>query len=367
MEPSGRVGDWMQTFTGRAFYVMDPRGGVSTATARRVTPSAFLAYAGPQNTPEWLAARREGIGASDIPAIVELSDYEDANPRAVYHDKRGDLPDRDAGEAAQWGHALEDAIAREWARREGLKVSRVGVIARVNTPHHRASLDRRVHGCKRGKCALEVKTRSAFKASSWREDMPDDVLAQVQWQHHVSGYDHLHVACLLGGNQLKTYVSEPEPDVITYLVDKAEKFWWHVRVGSPPEIDPSAALLSLLDRLHPNREGTLLVDDPDPVRAQWRNYDAAAAIRARAEQRMDAAKARVAILLGEHDELALPGDPLATRAADRRPTPLVRWRLQNTQRRVDLELLKADYPDAYAATVTQPQARVLRWLKGAKT
>jgi putative phage-type endonuclease len=319
---------------------------------RRVTPRGVLVYSGPQNTEEWLQARRSGIGASDVPAIVGASSW--ATARHVYHDKLGELPD-DTTAAARWGHLLEDAVAREWAREHGRRVRRVGIVAHDEHRNRLASLDRLVAGCPRGRCSLEVKTRSAYVADSWREGLPDDVLAQVQWQLHVTGFDHAHVAVLIGGNDFRHFTEEPDPEVIDYLVREADLVWRHVQDRTPPAVDPSGLLLSLLDRLHPDRAGATVID-LDEARRAHRNYQTAAAIKKRAEERMDAAKARAALLLGDADEgITEDGDQVV---------PLVRWRKQKAQRRVDLDRLKATYPDAYQACVTQGETRVLRFLRG---
>ncbi len=134
--------------------------------ARRVTPTAYRVLPADADRDTWLTARRDGIGSSDVPPILGVSDYTTAVH--VYRDKRGELVD-DAGEAALWGHLLEEPVAREWARRQRSVIQRVGLVARVDEPWMRATLDRQVLECPmdrsvRTRCALEVKCRSAFKA-----------------------------------------------------------------------------------------------------------------------------------------------------------------------------------------------------------
>jgi predicted phage-related endonuclease len=71
--------------------------------------------------PDWLEARRNGIGGSDAAAICGLDPCRSAfellldKTRVVVDDDR-------AGEAAQWGRLLEPVIADEVARREQLDV-----------------------------------------------------------------------------------------------------------------------------------------------------------------------------------------------------------------------------------------------------
>jgi putative phage-type endonuclease len=70
---------------------------------------------------EWLAARRTGIGGSDIAAILGLSPWR--TPLDVYRDKV-DGAEQPETEAMRWGRLLEDVIAREYAVRAGVRIQR---------------------------------------------------------------------------------------------------------------------------------------------------------------------------------------------------------------------------------------------------
>ena len=65
--------------------------------------------------PSWLAARRAGIGGSDAAAILGLDPFK--SPLAVYMDKRGELPDAEAGEAARAPAASGRRVYRLWGER----------------------------------------------------------------------------------------------------------------------------------------------------------------------------------------------------------------------------------------------------------
>ncbi len=320
-----------------------------------LTPTGVLLGDWPAQSPDWYAARAAGIGSSDIPAIVGSSAYRTA--LHVWLDKRGELPPDDVGESATWGTLLEDVIAREFAAREGFTVAEVGTLAHVEHPWRRANLDRLVHGCTPGAgeavtgCAVEVKTRNAWAAGHWREEVPDDVEAQVQWQLHVTGLDHIHVACLLGGQRLITRVVYPDPTVIDYLISEASALWDAVHTGIAPTIDPGAMLLDLLDRLHPDRTGRATIDRVTAANIRH-DYRIAAEAEKAAVEAKDAAKAAFVALLGDA-QIAVDrdGKTLATYKADLRPS-------------CDLTLLADNYPDAHAACVTRKPTRpILRFTK----
>lgn len=319
-----------------------------------ITPTGILLGTWIPQTEPWYAARRAGIGSSDIPAIVGSSAY--ATPLHIWLDKRGELPPEDVGEAADWGRFLEPLIAEEFARREGFTVTEVGTIAHVEHPWRRANLDRLVHGCTartdgRPVCGVEVKTRSGFLAGSWQRDVPDDVFAQTQWQLHTTGLDHMHVACLLGGQRLKTYLVRPENDVIDYIVVAATDLWEAVHSGVMPAVDPGALLIDLLDRLHPERAGKRVIDRATAARIRAA-HRAASADRKADDSAVDAAKAEMVALLADAAYVVdADGNTLCSYKPDLR-------------RSCDLELLEAKYPAVYADVVTRkPTAPILRWDK----
>lgn len=223
-----------------------------------VTPTGVLVYDGEPHTPEWYAARREGITGTDLPKILGLSKY--GNALSVWRDKRGEAAADEAGEAAKWGLLLEAPIAEAWAEENNTTCRKVGVLAHGNLRWMRASLDRLVGWCPDDglmNCGLEIKTRSAYVAGKWRDEIPDDVLAQVQWGLMVTGLDHMHVATLIGGQKLHTYRVDHDRLLEEYLLRSARTVWEAVQAGVPPEVHPDAegVLLRELNAMFAKREG----------------------------------------------------------------------------------------------------------------
>ncbi|GIE75762.1 hypothetical protein Aph02nite_17120 [Actinoplanes philippinensis] len=312
-----------------------------TTTGRRVTPTAVRVLPADADRDTWLTARRAGIGSSDVAAILGAADY--ATAVHVYRDKRGQLVD-DAGEAALWGHLLEEPVAREWARRQRSVIQRVGLVAHAEEPWRMATLDRRVLECPldrsvRTACALEVKCRSAFKANRWRSDVPDDVLAQTVWQMSVTGFDHVHVAVLLGGNELKLTVVERDQALEAFVLGEVRRFRdEHLLAGVEPDWDLSKAqaLIDMDSLMHPVRVGEIgIADVGEVIEYAERSAAKSAATKALKESsatlRRLAAGARTVTFGGE---LAYEYSPV-------------------TRRDVDLDQLKARWPEAYAAVVTE--------------
>lgn len=264
---------------------------------RRVTPTAVRVLPADADRQAWLAARRHGIGSSDVPAVLGLSTFR--TPVHVWRDKRGQDVDT-AGEAALWGSLLEEPVAREWARRNRSVVQRVGLVAHEAEPWMLATLDRRVAECpldrsQRTACALEVKCRNAYTRNRWHAQVPDDVLAQTTWQLQVSGFDHLHVAVLIGGNDYRQTVIRRDDQVADYITGETRRFWQqHVLAGVEPPWDPRQAdALNDLDRqLYPDRIGELSIDQLDEVL----EYARVSAIEGAAKRQREAARAELARL-----------------------------------------------------------------------
>ncbi len=64
----------------------------------------------PQRSPEWLELRRQGLGASDMAAVMGVSPYK--TPYQLWAEKTGATPEQKVGAAANRGVILEDAVAR---------------------------------------------------------------------------------------------------------------------------------------------------------------------------------------------------------------------------------------------------------------
>ncbi|MFJ8543346.1 YqaJ viral recombinase family protein [Streptomyces sp. NPDC093586] len=170
------------------------------------------------------------------------------------------------GEAAYWGTVNEENVVRRWAMQNRNVIRRVGLVAHVDHPHWTTTLDRRVTECpldshEQAPCALETKTRSAFKSAQWHAGASDDVTAQVLWQIAVNGYEHMHYAVLIGGNDYHqgTIRTDQYTDVIADITTTVDKFWFeHAQAQVPPgPAGDGEALTKLFRRLHPARSGAV--------------------------------------------------------------------------------------------------------------
>ncbi len=315
------------------------------STARLVLPATADRGA-------WLRARRQGLGSSDIAAVMGVTEHR--TPLHVYYEKRGELPlDDDAGEAALWGTLHEDTVAREWARRNKSAIRKVGLVAQDDAPWRMCTLDRRVTVCplRRDRvesCALEVKTRSAWLAGKWRRGVPDDVLAQVLWQARVTGFDHIHVACLIGGNDYRQFVVHVSEHAVLVedITTVADRLWHeHIVAANPPAATGNGdALVELYDELNPDRGGVMRLDRDLDVRDALDEYLEASADEKDAKARKTSAKAVLVGALGDA-AIGVIGDIAAFTYTEAERS------------NVNTSLLAERWPDAYAACVRDKGSR----------
>lgn len=328
-----------------------------TTAARRVTPTATLLLPATADRAEWLRARQNGVGSSDVPAL--MGTITQAGPQHVYYTKTGRLGlHDDAGEAALWGTLHEETVAREWARRNRTVVRRVGLVAAVADSWQMCTLDRRCTECPlnsavRENCAVEIKTRDKMLAKKWRKGVPDDVFAQVLWQIHVTGYDHLHVAVLIGGNDYRqfTVYRKGNEQLIGDIVTVASRFWHeHVLPRRVPDAlgteDPDY-LVDLYERLNPGRTGWADLENHPTAYWDVAEYVKQRRIESDAKKAKEHAKARLVDALGGAIYARFDGDDAYSFEGQMR-------------RHADLERLAELWPDAYADVVQDRLSRTLR-------
>lgn len=327
------------------------------ARGRRDTPTGVvIGRLDPQTDRAlWLALRRTGIGSSDMGAVLGMSKYR--SELDVFLDKTGAERDDDAGEAAFWGTVLEDPVAREWARRHDVTVRRIGTIAHVEHRHMLCDLDRYVVGCPdHERCALEVKTRSAWKADEWRDGgLPEDVEAQTMHQLAVTGLDAIHVAGLVGGQRLESRVVLPDPDYIADLFKIGDQFWnENVLPGNPPAISSLDLLVEHLNHFTPSKG--VPADLTEAEEHEVRHLSRIIAEAARAKAAGDEAEKKLKALIGDGaTDIELPGP-------DGKPVTWWSWRSQARPRTLDQDAVARDLgvPDLNAYKTSAGTMRVLR-------
>ena len=183
-----------------------------------------------QRSPKWFALRKDGITATDVAVIAGLSEYK--TRFQLWAEKTGAVTEEPAGEAAQRGILLEDAVANWYTLETGHKLKRSnGVVRLVEAPWAMASLDRTIVG---EPGLVEIKTSTS---RMWAlEPVPAAVIAQVQWQAFITGAPWVDVAVLLGGLKFRRERVMADPVYQAELFAKAVQFRTLIATGWAPEL-----------------------------------------------------------------------------------------------------------------------------------
>ncbi|SIO50843.1 putative phage-type endonuclease [Burkholderia sp. GAS332] len=221
---------------------------------------------------QWLADRQAGIGGSDAAAALGLSRYKTAYQ--LWAEKTGRLePENlDDVERIRFGNIMEEIIAREYARRNDVRVRRKNaIVSHPKYPFMRASVDRLIEGQRRG---LECKNvdSMAFRFGEWGEpgtdQVPDEYLLQCHHYMIVLDYSEWHLAACVGGNTLRTYIIERDAQTEEMLIEQEHAFWQFVASDEAPPADyDHATTEAMFKRLYPGTDGDEIALPPSI--AQW--------------------------------------------------------------------------------------------------
>lgn len=309
---------------------------------------------------EWLELRQSGIGGSDIAAILGVSPY--ATAYDVYQSKTQPVSE-DSNEFAYWGTVLEDVVAREFAKRSGLKVQNVNFMMRH--PVHtfavanidRAVVNRDIAGnvrYKDGKLTtdqiVEIKTASEYVGKNWgdedSDEVPDQYQCQAQWYMGVTDTQVCHMAVLIGGNKYRQYRIERNQELIDHLFEQAEYFWFnYVLAGIAP--DP-VNLENAKDKYPRHDPDTTLDVEPDSETAKvFEHYESLKAQEKELKAAITAAQTDLICQIQNNETLAIDGEVVAT------------YKTQ-VSNRFDSKSFKTDMPELAERYTKQSESRVMR-------
>lgn len=287
------------------------------------------------NTPEWHAARRDSIGASEVAAILGLSKWQ--TPLDVYRAKKG-VPNEIDPNLEYFGHALEPVIAGWIARsRPEIEWLEDGFSARSTAwPWLTASPDRiaRENPHTAEIQPVEIKTSSAFVKGDWADGVPAGYQAQVQTQLAVLGSTYGWLAVLHGGNQPELYrIDRDEEWIQDYLIPETRRFWEeHVLADIPPEPITTAEAVALWPG-----DPDLVIDGSEDVLELWREYGRQQEAAREAEQTLEQLKLELQKSMRDASVLTFEGKPLFT------------WKPRKAPQRLDAAALKKERPEVAAA------------------
>lgn len=182
---------------------------------------------------DWLAQRMHGLGGSDASAVVGHNPW--VSPFHLYLLKRGEVPDSEVGEAAEWGNRLEEVIATKTAEEFGLTMYKPRWLYR-HAEHEwmLGNCDRLAWDPDRGLGVYEGKTAGIYMAEEWGDGPAPHAFFQATHYMEVMGLDWARVSVLIGGQRFESHLIERDKDFATFIIHKEAEFWEAVVTGNPP-------------------------------------------------------------------------------------------------------------------------------------
>jgi predicted phage-related endonuclease len=251
------------------------------------------------NRASWLAARRSGIGGSDVPSILGFARY-GKSPMSVWASKV--LPpeeDADSYTLARGRH-MEGFIASRLREEAGLRsVDREAGFAIVTSAADACLLyspDAFATDADGTLVLCEFKSRLR-DAREWEESVPDDVVAQAQHGMDVCDLPACYVACDTG-SELRWTRLERDPKWATDVRPRLIA-WWNEYVVTETPPPPTADDADVLARLYPRQAKGVTVALPGEMLAARDDLNEAEAIKSACETKIAEIKNRVRAAMGE--------------------------------------------------------------------
>lgn len=245
-----------------------------SAGERMVTNSAVQVLLPETDLDTWLAARRDGVGASEVAAIVGVSKYD--GPLKVCLDKWGLLPPQDSA-AMEWGRRLERPVLEKFQDEHPdlYVIGSPGLCAHKDERWRRCTPDGLIADEIAADWAevLELKTGSE-RDEEWGEPNTDEIpyayLCQVTWLCDVLSLPRWRVAVLLDGRDYREYAGEFDAGFAASLRERCAAFWFgNVQAGVQPVADGLDSTADLLTARHrKDRDNEDTVELP-PEAADW--------------------------------------------------------------------------------------------------
>lgn len=285
-----------------------------------------------QDRSKWEALRKQGIGGSDVAAVMGYSKYKSAY--SLWCEKTGQVEPEDISnkEFVIWGNKNEPNIADRFEEVTGKKVRRCGTLADEEYPFLHANIDRWVVGENAG---LEIKTAGLTKANAWKDDeLPDDYYCQCCYYMAITGADRWYIAVLIGGNDFKWKTIERNEDDVKAVRDAAINFWQNnVMGGVAPEIDGNDGTTETIKKQYAAENGEI-VALPSQAAILIERWDELKQTKAEIECQMQALQNNLCAMLGEAKK-GIIGNRSVT------------WGMQKGRVTIDGKALKEAYPDIY--------------------
>jgi putative phage-type endonuclease len=220
-------------------------------------------------TPEQKAMRRNGVGGSEVAAILGLNPF--MSPIDVWLSKVENY-EREVTPDMERGTFLEDGVARWYAARTGTEVREVGTLVHPTHPRVLCTPDRIFNNALGESRLLSIKVPGNWLSEEWGEPhawtVPTGYYVQLQYEMAVCRAlalcktDFAHLAAPLSGN-LEILPVVGDERVQERLIEEVGAWWVrHIERREPPPLDGSESAKQWLRRRFPKSEKPVRVATP---------------------------------------------------------------------------------------------------------
>lgn len=202
---------------------------------------------------EWHAARADGLGGSEIAAVMGLSPFE--SYYSLWHRKAGLIGPAAQTDVMKWGHRFEDDVVEELEEKhpEWL-ITPVGTYRSTVRPWQIANPDRIAFDRAGRQRGIEVKIAYAADHERWGEQFTDEIPVYYRTQviHYmdVTGLRVFTVAVLfMDSLKVREYEVSYDPIDAELMRVAGEAFMASLRTGTVPDVDGHAATYQAVKEL----------------------------------------------------------------------------------------------------------------------
>lgn len=223
-----------------------------------MTASAIVDRVVAERRSEWLAERRNGVGASEVISLIDpRMAFGGEGPLALWMRKTGRVTEDKTSARMEAGRYHEHAVAAWFADEYQCKLEHAGNVSLASPkfPRLRATPDYYVESLEHGRGVVEMKCRFHYAdAEEFQGEHPTlKWQVQVQAQMAVTGCTWGAVAALVVGDHT-AWVVKRDDEFIARIGEAVEQWWAkYVETDTPPPDDSPGVAEWLCKYIPPKR------------------------------------------------------------------------------------------------------------------
>lgn len=194
---------------------------------------------------KWLAHRKNGLGGSDMSALLGLSDYK--SPLELYLEKIGEpVFEFKGNKFTEAGHEMEPIIRCNYQyfelgqdanrmyenKKAGKKVNQVRIypyiVSRTDLPWLFGNIDGAIPTKYKKRGGLECKNMTSYARNKHVNGIDPGHIIQTQTYLLLTQWDYWHLAIRTDGFDMDVYEFEPIEEIQNEIMLKSAKFWMNV-------------------------------------------------------------------------------------------------------------------------------------------